>query len=187
MSLTHRLFNDAFHDMQRAMSALEQPFINTSRFLNNQTGSMLRYPATDISETDDAYELHAELPGYDKKDIKIELSDDGRTLILSGKVDKVHEEKHGEDQAEEKKEKKEKKEKESQELTTKKDEDSQVTKHDKSPQWWVNERVVGSFTRSFSFPNSLNGDNIKASYDNGVLKVTVPKVKENKPKQIQIE
>ncbi|KAI9272181.1 HSP20-like chaperone [Helicostylum pulchrum] len=168
MSLTHRLFNDAFHDMQRAMTALEQPFINTSRLLSNQTGSMLRYPATDISETDDAYELHAELPGYDKKDINIELADDGRTLVLSGK-------------------KEQKKDKESQELTTKKDEDSQVAKRNESPQWWVNERVVGSFTRSFSFPNQLKADSIKASYDNGILKVTVPKVKETKSKQIQIE
>ncbi|GAA5795758.1 hypothetical protein HPULCUR_001120 [Helicostylum pulchrum] len=182
MSLTHRLFNDAFHDMQRAMTALEQPFINTSRLLSNQTGSMLRYPATDISETDDAYELHAELPGYDKKDINIELADDGRTLVLSGKVDKVREEKHEKDEKKE-----QKKDKESQELTTKKDEDSQVAKRNESPQWWVNERVVGSFTRSFSFPNQLKADSIKASYDNGILKVTVPKVKETKSKQIQIE
>ncbi|GAA5811984.1 hypothetical protein MFLAVUS_005431 [Mucor flavus] len=186
MSLTHRLFTDAFHDMQRAMSALEEPFIQTGRLLNNQTGSMLRYPATDISETDNAYELHAELPGYDKKDITIELADDGRTLVLSGKVDKVHEEKHGEEEGKAKKDEK-KKDKESQELTTKKDEDSQVTKHNSAPKWWVNERVVGSFTRSFSFPNPVQADSIKASYDNGVLKVTVPKDKESNSKQIQIQ
>lgn len=168
MSLTHRLFSDAFQDMQRAMSALEQPLFNTNRFSNN-TGSMLRYPATDICETEEGYELHAELPGYDKKDINIELADGGRTLILSGTVKKVREEK-------------------SEEKQPKNDEEKQVTKRDSnSPQWWVNERVMGSFTRSFSFPNPLNEESIKATYENGILKIVVPKVDEVKPKQIRIQ
>lgn len=182
MSLTQRLFTDAYHDMQRAMSALEQPLLNTGRLLGSQSSNLLRYPATDIHETDDSYELQAELPGYDKKDIKIEVGDDGRTLVVSGNVEKVHEEKPEVP----KKDTKESPKKDSQELT-KKSSDNQVAKHNKAPQWWVNERVVGSFTRSFSFPTTINSDNIKASYDNGVLKVVVPKTKENAPKTINID
>ncbi|KAG2202913.1 hypothetical protein INT47_008945 [Mucor saturninus] len=185
MSLTQRLFSDAFHDMQRAMSALEQPLINTGRLLGSQNSNLLRYPATDINETEDSYELQAELPGYDKKDIKIEVGEDGRTLVVSGNVEKVHEEKPKvpkKDKATSSGDKKQ-----SQELTTKKDSDSQVATRGEAPQWWVNERVVGSFTRSFSFPTTVNADTIKASYDNGILKVVVPKVKENAPKSIQID
>lgn len=183
MSLTQRLFSDAFHDMQRAMSALEQPLINTGRLLGSQNSNLLRYPATDINETDDSYELQAELPGYDKKDIKIEVGDDGRSLVVSGNVEKVHEEKPKVP----KKDKAPSGDKQSQELTTKKESDSQVATRGEAPQWWVNERVVGSFTRSFSFPTTINPDSIKASYDNGILKVVVPKVKENAPKSIQID
>ncbi|KAI7882097.1 HSP20-like chaperone [Mucor mucedo] len=174
MSLTQRLFSDAFHDMQRAMSALEQPLINTGRLLGSQNSNLLRYPATDIHETEDSYELQAELPGYDKKDIKIEVGEDGRTLVVSGNVEKDKAASSGD-------------KKQSQELTTKKDSDSQVATRGEAPQWWVNERVVGSFTRSFSFPTTVNADTIKASYDNGILKVVVPKVKENAPKSIQID
>lgn len=184
MSLSQRLFTDAFHDMQRAMSALEQPLFNTGRLLGSQSGNLLRYPATDIHETDDAYELHAELPGYDKKDIKIEVGDGGHTLILSGNVEKVHEEKP---QVPRKDKKDSSAKKDSQELTTKKEGDSQVAKHTNAPQWWVNERVVGSFTRSFSFPSTVKADEIKATYDNGILKVVVPKSKENTPRTITIE
>lgn len=182
MSITQRLFTDAFHDMQRAMSALEQPLFNTGRLLGAQNSSLLRYPATDIHETEDAYELQAELPGYDKKDIKIEVGDDGRTLVLTGNVEKVYEEKPKVPEKD-----KAHAQKDSQELTTKKDSDSQVAKRSEAPQWWVNERVVGSFTRSFSFPSTLEADAIKASYHNGILKVVVPKTKENAPKTINID
>jgi len=37
------------------------------------------------------------------------------------------------------------------------------------------ERSWGSLTRSFSIGDNVDGENIKASYDNGVLKVVVPK------------
>ncbi|MGQ9617792.1 MAG: Hsp20/alpha crystallin family protein [Candidatus Aminicenantia bacterium] len=49
------------------------------------------------------------------------------------------------------------------------------------------ERVYGSFYRSFSLPNTVDHDKVKAEYKNGVLKVTLGKKEEVKPKQIKIE
>ena len=49
------------------------------------------------------------------------------------------------------------------------------------------ERFYGRFYRSFNFPNAVNGDDIVASYENGVLKVSVPKAEEVKPRQIEIK
>ncbi len=48
------------------------------------------------------------------------------------------------------------------------------------------ERAYGTFTRSFSLPNTVNADAIKAEYRNGVLTVRMPKREESKPKQIKI-
>ncbi len=48
------------------------------------------------------------------------------------------------------------------------------------------ERSYGSFSRSFSLPNTVDTDAIKAEYKNGVLTVTMPKRAESKPKQVKI-
>jgi len=49
------------------------------------------------------------------------------------------------------------------------------------------ERYYGSFQRTFRLPASVQGDKIEATFDKGVLKVTLPKVEEAKKKQIEIK
>lgn len=48
------------------------------------------------------------------------------------------------------------------------------------------ERSYGAFTRSFSLPNTVNTEAIQAQYKDGVLRVTLPKRAESKPKQVKI-
>jgi HSP20 family protein len=48
------------------------------------------------------------------------------------------------------------------------------------------ERTYGSFSRSFSLPNTVNSEAIKAEYKNGVLTVEMPKRAESKPKQVKV-
>jgi HSP20 family protein len=48
------------------------------------------------------------------------------------------------------------------------------------------ERAYGSFSRSFSLPNTVDTGAIQANYKNGVLKVQLPKRAESKPKQVKI-
>lgn len=48
------------------------------------------------------------------------------------------------------------------------------------------ERAYGSFSRSFSLPNTVNTEAIQANYKEGVLKVVLPKRAESKPKQVKI-
>ena len=48
------------------------------------------------------------------------------------------------------------------------------------------ERAYGSFTRTFSLPNTVNAEAIRAEYNQGVLKVHMPKREESKPKQVKI-
>jgi HSP20 family protein len=48
------------------------------------------------------------------------------------------------------------------------------------------ERTYGAFSRSFSLPNTVNSEAIKADYKNGVLTITLPKRAESKPKQVKV-
>src|SRR6266700_4732461 len=48
------------------------------------------------------------------------------------------------------------------------------------------ERQYGSFTRSFTLPNTVDNENVSANYDKGVLKISLPKKAEAKPKQIKV-
>ena len=48
------------------------------------------------------------------------------------------------------------------------------------------ERWQGRFVRSFTLPQSIDGSSISATYEDGVLTVTLPKPEEAKPKSIEI-
>ena len=48
------------------------------------------------------------------------------------------------------------------------------------------ERQYGSFTRTFTLPNTVNQESVQANYDKGVLKITLAKKAEAKPKQIKV-
>jgi HSP20 family protein len=48
------------------------------------------------------------------------------------------------------------------------------------------ERQYGSFTRSFTLPSSVDPGQVNAHYDKGVLKITLAKKAEAKPKQIKV-
>ena len=49
------------------------------------------------------------------------------------------------------------------------------------------ERTFGVFTRSFTLPKTVDSDRISASYKNGVLELTLPKVEQAKLRKIEIK
>ena len=48
------------------------------------------------------------------------------------------------------------------------------------------ERRYGSFSRSFTLPNTIDTESVNASYEHGVLKIELAKREEAKPKQIKV-
>ena len=49
------------------------------------------------------------------------------------------------------------------------------------------ERVAGSFSRSFQLPKTINQDEMRANYHDGILEIHIPKADEAKPKQIAVK
>jgi len=49
------------------------------------------------------------------------------------------------------------------------------------------DRFVGKFQRTLTLPSQVDVDKVKASYQDGILTVTLPKSEAAKPKQIQIK
>ncbi|OVA09456.1 Alpha crystallin/Hsp20 domain [Macleaya cordata] len=58
-------------------------------------------------------------------------------------------------------------------------------KEEKNDQWHRVERSSGKFLRRFKLPENAKVDEVKASMENGVLTVTVPKVEVNKKPEVK--
>ncbi len=60
-------------------------------------------------------------------------------------------------------------------------------KEEKDKSYHRVERSYGSFERSFTLPSGVKNDKIDATYKDGVLTITLPKVEEAKPKEIEVK
>ena len=101
------------------------------------------YMKTDIKEVDNQYVLDIEMPGFNKKDISVELNDG--YLTISGNKSTNNDEK---------------------------DTKGNIIRQ---------ERFTGTCSRSFYIGDEVKQEDIRASYDNGELKITLPK---KAPKEI---
>ena len=160
-------------------------------------------PKFDVKETKEAYELHGELPGVDQKNVNIEWTDNN-TLTISGKHEHVREEgqrptaiEGGEEQKKIESNKDEKHQPTVEDESAESSKDTQVAKQSEQQEvakkeepkhkYWVSERSVGSFHRSFAFPARVDQDAVKASLKNGILSIVVPKATEPQSRKVNIE
>jgi HSP20 family protein len=63
----------------------------------------------------------------------------------------------------------------------------QFEKKDESDNYHRVERAYGSFTRSFTLPNTVTAEGAQAEYENGVLRVVLPKREETKARRIEVK
>ncbi|EME80795.1 uncharacterized protein MYCFIDRAFT_211664 [Pseudocercospora fijiensis CIRAD86] len=159
-------------------------------------------PKFDVKETKEAYELHGELPGIQQKDINIEFTD-AQTLTVKGRTEHTREEgtrptgfiesqeqgkiTDGHDSNYHKPSVEDEATMSGGNPDASKN--SQVQKSEQQPQhkYWVSERSVGEFARTFSFPTRVDQDHVKASLKDGILSIVVPKVTAPSSKRITIE
>ncbi|RKF62154.1 30 kDa heat shock protein [Erysiphe neolycopersici] len=172
-------------------------FDKYSRSIDQPSRSFTRTftPKFDVKEVADSYELHGELPGIDQKDIEIEFTDSS-TLTISGHSERTSTEGHPPRVVNSKDSSgsnsnitPEENTDSSQESMKKQDDISgeQNLIEDSGEKYWVMERSIGEFSRSFTFPLQIDEDNVTATMNNGILKVIVPKVKKQVGRKIQIQ
>src|SRR2546421_11551782 len=61
-----------------------------------------------------------------------------------------------------------------------------IEKEEKEENYRRVERQYGSFTRTFTLPNTIDTEHVSATYDKGVLKIKLAKKAEAKPKQVKV-
>jgi HSP20 family protein len=61
-----------------------------------------------------------------------------------------------------------------------------IDKEEKEENYRRVESRYGSFTRTFTLPQTVDTESVSATYDKGVLKIALPKKAEAKPKQIKV-
>lgn len=121
---------------RRSTSMLDSFFDDFERSFFPMSRSQMPAFRTDIKDEGDHYLLQADLPGFRKEDIDLDLKEG--VLTISAKCEERREEK------------------------------------DEEGKYLCRERRSGSFTRSFDV-SGIQEDAISAAYENGVLKLTLPK------------
>jgi HSP20 family protein len=59
-------------------------------------------------------------------------------------------------------------------------------RHEQGDTFYASERAYGSFTRAFTLPEGIDGDNVSADLKSGVLTLSVPKKPEVQPRKVSI-
>ncbi len=140
--------NNSFYNPFRDMDEFEKKFF-ASPFGFFENGALDEFK-TDVKDEGDRYELEADLPGFEKKDIHLDIN--GDILTVSAERHSEHEEK------------------------------------DKKGKYVRCERSYGTYSRDFDV-SGVDTEGIKAKYENGVLKLTMPKKADALPeaKHLEIE
>lgn len=144
-------------------------------------------PKFDVIETEHAYELYGELPGVDRNDITTEFTDP-QTIVVAGSVIRRYDDQSVKNSHNATVEDVTDKPEQADEAKAPGGHDTQqVSKKDQpSAKYWVNERSIGDFSRTFTFPGRIDQDAVSANLQNGILKIVVPKVKKMPHRRIAI-
>jgi len=170
-------------------------------------------PKFDVRETESTYELHGELPGISRENVNIEFTEP-QTVVVHGHVERVYQSgtppsglvengarssgaitEGGEENHHHTKPHKVTVEDEASEQTkdqgavVKKKDESQHQQHQQQApkeKFWVSERSVGEFSRTFTFPSRVDQDAVSAKLENGILSVTVPKARKHESRRIAV-
>ncbi|CAD6900700.1 unnamed protein product [Tilletia controversa] len=157
-------------------------------------------PRIDIHEHSDHYSVTAELAGAKRENIKVAIDASTRKLTLSGETRSEYINAPQQDTKTAGADDASKKAQPGTETAAKQaqaEKDVSITKtdgnkqtldqhHHHGPRPLITERIYGSFSRSFILPKDadVDSENIKGKFDNGVLKLTIPK-KETTKRQVR--
>lgn len=134
--------SNPFENMDTMFERMSRQFGEMSRQFDdsNWTGSPARGMEVDVRDGDEEFVVVADLPGFEKEDIDLSITE--RALTISA----------------------------SRETETESDSNAE------SGEYLRRERRHESMRRTFRLPGDVTAEDASASYKNGVLTVTLPKV-----------
>lgn len=132
---------DSFFDRGRMPSRWEHPL--WERFAAFEKGM----PRVDVIDRDAEVVVHAELPGFERDELDVSVTDGAVTL-------------KGDHREETKKE---------------------------EGEYFHSEISRGSFTRTVALPCEVDADKAEASFTNGVLELTLPKLKRANRRRVEVK
>ncbi|KAK2750258.1 hypothetical protein FQN55_002403 [Onygenales sp. PD_40] len=196
MSFFPRFPAGDFTPLFRLLDDYESHRASTGEPSSHLGGGNLRFaPRFDVREDKDAYHLDGELPGIKQKDIDIEFID-SQTLVIKGHTKREYTASSGgEEQPQATGARRtrqptvEDEEAEQQRQVTRQGGSREVghVAPEGGAKFWVSERSVGEFSRSFNFPTRVDQEGVKASLKNGILSVVIPKAHAPTSKRITVE
>lgn len=133
---SENLFDEMFDEMFDPASA----FGRRNPLYGRHAQNMMK---TDVRETENAYELDIDLPGFKKEELTLSLENGYLTIGAAKGLDKDQKDKKG--------------------------------------HYIRRERYVGQCSRSFYVGNGLEAKDVNAKFEDGILKLTIPKAA---PKQL---
>ena len=137
---------DPLEELKRMQDRIERFLGEMERRRGIFPGEFMDFPV-DVIDEGDKIRIIAELPGFKKEDIEVNI--ENSYLVIKG-------------------ERKEEKE-------------------EKGRGYIKQERRFGEMSRRVSIPHDIKMDEIKATYNNGVLEITIPKAEPSKRKTIKID
>ena len=139
------------------MMTIFQPFANTLWNTVKDT-EITKVPKTDLRDTGDSYVLEADMPGFKKEEIKLSL--EGDVLTIAAEHTTAEDASDSEGSAEQ-------------------------TDTAKKGTYLQRQRSFCKYLQRLDISN-VDADRIDAAYENGVLKLTLPKKQPAKPEVKQI-
>lgn len=150
--------------LRRAMDQLfEQSFIRP-RGIMGPAEEEAAFAPMDVCETDHGYEVYMALPGVKPDDVELTVQQNiltvrGRLCASMDEPNQERQQAQGVDQSARKQERK---------------------------NWLIREIPCGTFQRSVTFDRSVDVDNIRTIFENGILTVSLPVSQASMPKRISL-
>ncbi len=141
---------DPFRELEDMSDRLNRMFSRPSLPRTNGKETMVVadwVPSVDVSETEGAYQIKAEIPDVKKEDVKVTLEDS--VLTIQG--------------------------------------ERRQEKEETGKKYHRVERSYGRFVRSFTLPDLVDEEKVKAEFRDGVLNLQLPKSEKAKPKAIEVK
>ncbi len=179
--------NDSTELSRNDLGSVLGQFFGRGLFTDTDDGDSLAALSNygvDIREDADHLYVEADLPGFRKEDVDV-LLENGMLTIVAEHKEEVRQPPPQQQQAQQG----DQSQQAQSQQQSRQDQHSSQQQQSQSQQrqnFLLHERRIKRFVRSFTLPPNVDESDVQAKLENGVLKITLNKREESKPRRIQL-